>query len=674
MGQLGRLMTASARAAGLPLETLTYRRTHARQQAGAATGRRLGDGPPPDSFDINIVCVNADELSNFVDDADPALFDRRYTIGVWAWETERFPRRWRRSFDLVDEVWGISEHTARAVRARASHTPVQVFPLPVEIPAEPDPRLRAVDRMRLGLPETMLFTFSFDYLSVFERKNPLATLEAYRRAFTPDEGATLYIKSINAHLDPANHRLLLAAAEGRNDIHIHDGYFSADLQSRLMRTTDVYVSLHRAEGFGLTIAEAMAYGLPVVATGYSGNMDFMTPETSRVVPYTTMEIPRGCDPYVAGDRWADPDVSWAAAAMRSLFEDPEAAAALGARARQHMIDNHSPAVRGALMRDRLVQIRSSDAYTRARRRPARVSRVRRSLADELKRRGARRARELAQRLLRSEFDELRADIAQLQIVAAQVDAVPYVSVDERVWMTDGNHRILGFDNEQAGATSATQDDYREFEAVFRGSEEFIRSRMAQYVDLLADHYPGLLDAAPVLDIGCGRGELLEVLQAHGARSLGIDTDPGMVRRCRDKGLSVGLGSGFEEVDWGASPEPSSVPGPFAVIFAIHVIEHLPPEEIMAFLVSARDHLIDGGVLVFETVNPNSLAALKTFWVDLTHRHPIYPEVAVTLCRLAGFRRTRIHFPHSDLPYGEAITKAGEFAAFAETMRAIEGAP
>ena len=121
-------------------------------------------------------------------------------------------------------------------------------------------------------------------------------------------------------------------AEGRPDIVFLDGYVSSAAIKAMIELSDVYVSLHRSEGYGLNLADAMAHGTPVIATGYSGNMDFMTAQTAELIGYERVEVGRGADPYPATAVWADPDLDAAAAAMRRLHDDPAYAASLAARA------------------------------------------------------------------------------------------------------------------------------------------------------------------------------------------------------------------------------------------------------------------------------------------------------------------------------------------------------
>ena len=184
------------------------------------------------------------------------------------------------AFDYVDEVW-----TATRVRRRPGSAPIGRRPVYTDAAAgagAAHARRRSRGR-RLDLPPGFLFLFVFDFFSILERKNPLGLIDAFTRAFRPDEGPTLVIKTINGERRLTDLERLRAAAAGRRDILIVDEYYSAEQKNALMGLCDCYVSLHRSEGLGLTMAEAMALGKPVIATGYSGNLDFMTPENSYLV-------------------------------------------------------------------------------------------------------------------------------------------------------------------------------------------------------------------------------------------------------------------------------------------------------------------------------------------------------------------------------------------------------
>ena len=341
LGEVARGLVACMDAAGIGWSVATDREASARQEAHF--NRTEADSRYP----ATIICANAAEFDSVFLRHRNALRSQ-YRIAVWAWETDTFPKWMARTSDLVDEIWTLSRHAADAI-SRTTSKPVYVFA---------PPSIRGDETLRPPAAESRAgytFFFSFDFLSIVERKNPKAAILAFERAFRPEEGARLVIKSVNGNLYPEKLRALQQAAAHRDDIEIIDGYVSQSEQFALMSRCDAYVSLHRAEGYGLTIAEAMAAGRPVLATAYSGNVDFMTAENSCLVPFELVSVPPGCWPYVPGSRWAEPDVNRASELMRKLYDDPAWARSIGERARSDMTEFHSPAARGPFLTQRLEQ-------------------------------------------------------------------------------------------------------------------------------------------------------------------------------------------------------------------------------------------------------------------------------------------------------------------------------
>jgi glycosyltransferase involved in cell wall biosynthesis len=347
IGEAARLLTTALGHAGIDYSTSTNAATLSRQ------AHPFEDRPPTmRDWDINVLCVNADTIPQLARDTGPAFFAGRHTAGYWFWEIEQFPPSMYSAFEHVDEVWTATDFVAEAVRA-AGRRPVFTIPLPV-----PSPQYSpSITRARLGLRDRFTFLLLFDLLSVMERKNPLGVIDAFSQAFTPDEGPMLVLKTINGERCLPDLERLRAAARHRPDIVVIDAYYTAEEKNALIGLSDCYVSLHRSEGLGLTMAEAMAAGKPVIATGYSGNLHFMTPETSYLVDYTLTTVPAGCDPYPVGAVWAQPNVGQAAGFMREVYDRPEAAALRGRRGQADILQHHNVSTSAAAVAARVQQIR-----------------------------------------------------------------------------------------------------------------------------------------------------------------------------------------------------------------------------------------------------------------------------------------------------------------------------
>jgi hypothetical protein len=351
LGAAARGYVQALGAAGVPVSTVSVPLQHLTLPAalGSQYGRHgFEDLVHQGRHGFEIVAVNADELPDFIGRLGEDFFQGP-RIGIWGWETNSIPARWQRAFALIDEIWVYSRFMAQNIGAVAP-VPVIALPPPVQPPAEP------VAPVRFGVPEGFLFLFVFDYLSTIQRKNPVGLIEAFRQAFAPDEGPQLLIKTINAPLRPLADEEVLWAAHGRPDVHLVDRSLNGAELSGLMAACDCYVSLHRAEGFGLTMAEAMAIGKPVIGTGYSGNVDFMNDENSYLVDYTIGRVGPDCEIYPADGEWAEPSIRHAAELLRRVVEEPREAVAKAETARADMARLLSPAVTGLRMRERLEEI------------------------------------------------------------------------------------------------------------------------------------------------------------------------------------------------------------------------------------------------------------------------------------------------------------------------------
>jgi glycosyltransferase involved in cell wall biosynthesis len=359
VGEHGRQLVAALRSQDIPVATTTLHPEAAPEDDRSAESAE--NGRPNRLAYFNLLCANAETVPAVADELGDAFFADRYTIGFWAWEVSAFPERYLAAFGRLDEVWVGSRHVRDAI-AEIATVPVLAIPQPVSLPpdairADPPP----------NLPGGFRFLFAFDYLSVFARKNPLATIQAFARAFPPGSGASLIVKSLNDDHDPQAHEVLKAAAGAHSDVHLIARRLTSAQRDGLMNATDCYVSLHRAEGFGYTLAEAMWLGKPVIATGYSGNVDYMTTENSYLVDYRLVPIGAGHEPYPARGVWAEPDVDQAARLMREVFDHREEASRRGERAAADIRASHGPEAAGRAMANRLRLVMTSSAWRSARR-------------------------------------------------------------------------------------------------------------------------------------------------------------------------------------------------------------------------------------------------------------------------------------------------------------------
>lgn len=355
MGTHMRVTVRALDAARIPAGVVDVYGHDRRRDAGLETefAGRLVEGLSPR---LNLFCINADEVEPVLARLDAEAFRSAYNIIYPAWELSRYPEPWARLLERFDEVWAPSAFVRDSI-AGAVKVPVQHLPLSVE------PRLSAfLGRRRFGIPEqAFAIFFSFDFSSWAQRKNPGAVLEVFERlaARRPDAPLHCIIKCKGGDPeDPVRQALAgrVAALGGRAQLVTET--LSDDEMGNLMRCVDAFVSLQRSEGFGFGMAEAMALGRVAVATGYAGNMDFMTPETSRPVDFKLIPLGPEDYPHPQGQVWADPDLDHAVAVLEALIDDPAEARRLGAAARRRMRLHFSHRASGLRYAARLAEIRA----------------------------------------------------------------------------------------------------------------------------------------------------------------------------------------------------------------------------------------------------------------------------------------------------------------------------
>lgn len=334
LGQSARLTARALREAGhavygIDLGAYFYE-PHDAVPHDLADGRRI-TGPAH-----LIININAPYLPYVLSILGGAFLQEKHVTGYWAWELPLVPRAWARGLPCVHDIAAPSRFVADAIRHIDPVQPVFVLPHPVALDAPPaSAKLAPTNGRCNGGPFTV--TSVLNLASGYERKNPLALIAAFRQAFGHTGDCRLRILVGNADQYPPGRAAIEAALAGNANIHVTWDSLDREALWRWWQGPDVYASLHRAEGFGLPLAEAMCAGYPVVATGWSGNMDFMTAENSFPVRY---RLTRVRDPQAKYDsdlgQWAEPDIAHAAQIFQRLRERPELGIRAGRCARKEM--------------------------------------------------------------------------------------------------------------------------------------------------------------------------------------------------------------------------------------------------------------------------------------------------------------------------------------------------
>lgn len=359
IGESSRAMWRAVQASGYPCVLINVRSTMHRNRDSS-----FADFAQENPYRVNLMTFSFDYARRFSRDMGPRFFAGRHNIGLWYWEQERFPVRWHSAFDYYDEIWVPSDFTCEAIAA-VSPIPVRKITYPFYLnEAEATPA-----RARFSIPEgAFAFLFNFDFLSTTHRKNPEGVIEAFQRAFRKDDNALLVLKSINWEHDREG-RAALAERAGDALVLFLDPHIPGTEVNALFASVDAYISLHRSEGLGLGMAQAMYLGKPVIGTGYSGNLEFMNKENSLLVDFSIVEMEEDSGPYERGTHWAAPDVEHAASLMRWVYENREAAQKLGARAAESIRRTLDPALTSAEIRERLKELEAQSVATSAERGP-----------------------------------------------------------------------------------------------------------------------------------------------------------------------------------------------------------------------------------------------------------------------------------------------------------------
>jgi glycosyltransferase involved in cell wall biosynthesis len=316
IGEASRLMLRSLTCAGLRARGLaTSLNSPSKQSDGScdhlietkATGR------------FHVFCINLDQLLLAIDHLRPNLHADAYRILVPFWELSNLPDAWLPAVEAVDEIWAPTRFIQMAL-AKRIRKPVLRVPLMLDFE-----RPARVERGQFSLPpRSFLFFFAFDYLSYLERKNPMAVVNAFKRAFRANgcaQATHLVLKTMNAGVIPGNGQAMREVLKDDPDITLIEKTLSREETLALIAACDAVVTLHRSEGLGLLVAEAMVLGKPVIATDYSGTTELVTPDTGWPVDYCLTPVQEGMYPFHEGQVWADADIDHAAWQMRRVVDD-----------------------------------------------------------------------------------------------------------------------------------------------------------------------------------------------------------------------------------------------------------------------------------------------------------------------------------------------------------------
>ena len=310
-------LISSVADSGMPIAIHPYKtatRTHAQQPFMPELEDRRG------RYDIHVIGLTPLRLPQLFDRVDPVLFRGSYIVQRVFWELAKAPAEWKQTLGGIDELWAPNRFVADAFRDIFGG-PITVVPPFVNVDFA-----KVVGCGASGMPPGRFrFFFSFDYHSRPRRKNPLGVIEAFRKAFPDDKtDVGLVIKSVGepTPFRQAKEEIERACAEDSRITLIHKAMSRGELLG-LMQACDCYVSLHRGEGFGLGMVEAMKFGKPVIATDYSGSKDFLGEETGFPVRYTLRPLEPGEYIFGEGQVWAEPDLDHAAERMREVAGNAE---------------------------------------------------------------------------------------------------------------------------------------------------------------------------------------------------------------------------------------------------------------------------------------------------------------------------------------------------------------
>ena len=345
VGEAARSTMRAATASGIPFSLVDYRKG-----AQSRMGEQVDDSlPRGQKYAVNLLHVNADQVPFAAAELSRPFFEGRYNVGYWNWELPDLPDEQLKAFDFLDEVWAPSQFIAGAF-AEDFGRPVRLLRQPVRL--APD----AATHPALGRERNALRLLTYlDFDSWASRKNPTATVDAFRAAFPPEQRDVELVIKMRGKDDRGARRFLGEASSRDRRIRLIDGTLGRAAMDHLITGCDAFVTLHRSEGFGFGAAEALSAGRAAVSTDYGGTTDFITGDTGYPIAYRLQSIRPGEYVETEGQVWAEPLLDSAVAALRAIYDDPDEAAARARRGQAFLRERHGLAAAGSRIQELLGQ-------------------------------------------------------------------------------------------------------------------------------------------------------------------------------------------------------------------------------------------------------------------------------------------------------------------------------
>jgi glycosyltransferase involved in cell wall biosynthesis len=359
-GELGigedvRMAAAACESAGIPYTVINISPGKTVRQNDKILADSITDYVNQLTYQTNIFCLTGFDTVHVYLEKGRQLFENRYNIGWWPWELPVWPEHWNNAFDLIDEVWAATTYT-QTMYQQATNKPVSLMPLAVSID-----RVVPASREEFGLPDNkFLFLYTFDFNSYLDRKNPHAVVKAFIQAFSKDNtDVGLVLKTMNSDPENPKWKAFQQLCKKDNRIILLEKTLDREKVLALINICDAYISLHRAEGFGRTPAEAMLLGKPVITTDFSGNTDFVNQKTGFPVKWKKKKVKVGEYPFITEKSkayWAEPNIVHAAEQMQAALKSTDNKV-VSQQIKQFALQKFSVSRIGKLMKQRLIEVK-----------------------------------------------------------------------------------------------------------------------------------------------------------------------------------------------------------------------------------------------------------------------------------------------------------------------------